>query len=506
MNRYKKVLVLLLCAVMAFCSAACRKAEEPAEEQVQLNMASGQAKPFGDALVREPGALITAQTDPITVSTLSSDTSPSYNYVRISGLLSEPLQNSVNYIASQLAESIATRTLPPYPGLDVYTEEDLVSASLDVVADVVFACNDIVSVLAEKTFGSTLFSCGEAAAATYDLRADKALGLADLFEEGFDYKSVIDKRVAEAFAAGDFNVLCSEAESEWTVSVSDDYAGVSADTPYYIDKNGINILFDYNTEGVSIEGTGPVSVTAGFDLFGESLMIAGGCDPNLYEDLSSSYTVLIPQNGVETVEYESSDDLGRDNIMVSVHSSYPADAPAAVRTQIDSFLDEYVPDENALIAKARKNRTEWLLWDRSAECTRIGDYYALACELTDNLEHDYWEHIHFQYLFDLNGDLLELDDVFGKGFDYKALLQQKLEDTISSVYSRYTLPEGVDAASLLEDGLSFRPGYDALYFETRPVLLTTVDAAGKELSFITPISVTVNYYELKPGELALTEK
>ncbi|MBR4150046.1 MAG: hypothetical protein IKR08_01550, partial [Firmicutes bacterium] len=82
MNRYKKVLVLLLCAVMAFCSAACRKAEEPAEEQVQLNMASGQAKPFGDALVREPGALITAQTDPITVSTLSSDTSPSYNYVR----------------------------------------------------------------------------------------------------------------------------------------------------------------------------------------------------------------------------------------------------------------------------------------------------------------------------------------------------------------------------------------------------------------------------------------
>ena len=503
MKKYKTIISLLLCLVVAVSAAACNKAELSDEKQ-QINTVEGTVKPDQSSGDREPGCFLYAASVPVTAGILSSEGAPVYSYVKISGLSDEKLQDSVNFMVSELAGGLATRTLPSYPALSIYTEEDLAGAELNVLADLSFACNDILSFTAKKTFGTTLFSCGEFAALTVDLRTGNTLKLSDIFADGYDYKSVIDAAVAGALAEGSYTALCAaSADEDDTVTAGSLFEGVGEDSCFYLDRNGVNLVFDCNTPGLEFEGTGPVSVTEGFGAFGENLLLGGGCDSLLYTDPQNSYSVLIPQGGLKCSEYSGSKDLGYDNLLISESFSYPEGSPSQVADAINAFFAAYVPDEESLGAKAKKSPLEWLLWNRSAVCTRMGDYYMLVCEFTDNVNNSYWETIREQHLFAHDGKELALSDIFAEGFDYKALITQKLDDALASSYSRYTLPEGISGSSLYDGGISFRAGYDALYIDTAPVLMSAEGSNGKTTSFSSSVSVTVNYYDLEKGTLTI---
>lgn len=503
MKTYKTILSAALCAVMVFSCAACAGAP-PEEPEPQINTVEGTVKPSQDASGRSAGAFLYGSAAPLTVSSLRSETLPYYNYVKISGLADDELQNSVNYMVSELAKGLATRTLPPYPSLSSYTEEDLGPAELNVVADLSFACNDILSFTAKKTLGTELFSGGEFSALTVDLRTGNTLTLADIFEAGYDYKTVIDAAVMKALEEGTYTALCTaNADEAEGVSADDAFEGVGEDCCFFLDRSGVNVVFDFSTPGLEFEGGGPIAVTVGYGAFGSGLLLGGGCDSLLYTDPQDSYGLLISQAGEAVTEYSSTDDLGSENLMISDTYSYPVSAPKSVSAAIDAFFETYAPDEQELSRRAKKTPGEWLLWNRSAVCTRMGDYYMLVCEFTDNINNSYWETIREQRFFSAQGEELGLGDIFADGFDYSSLIVGKISDALSSSYSRYTLPEGVSGSSLYEQGVSFRTGYDALYIDTAPIMMSFTDSNGKTTSFSASVSVTVNYYDLDDGVLTI---
>ncbi len=504
MKIYKKILVPALCAALALSFAGCRQAEPEPEPVENTIMVEGSSKPSESGAGRDAGRFIYAAANPVVAGLFSSDALPFYNYVKISGLSDGPLQDSVNYMVQDMTKALASSTLPPYESLKGYSDEDLGAATLDVSSDLVFSCNDILSFTATKLFGTASFSCCEFDSLNFDLRTQKELVLSDLFEEGYDYKAVIDPVVKDAAADGTYTVLCEGTEDvDDSVTLGPSFEGVGDGTKFYIDRNGIQIVFDYSTPGVVFSGSRPIAVTVGFAALSDGLLLSGGCDSRLYTDPDAAYTVLIPQNGGDEVVYENSEDLGLENLMISDSYSYPADAPRAVASAIDAFFDEHVPDEDSMLSRAKRSPADWLLWSRSAVCTRLGDYYVLVCELTDNISNSYWEVLKAQYVFDASGRRLGLGDVFAPGVDYEDLILRKLSDTLSKNYSRYTLPEGTDAQSLYDVGLSLRLGYDALYLESEPLLLTTEDSEGKELSFMNTVSVTLNYRDFKKGEITV---
>ena len=67
----------------------------------------------------------------------------------------------------------------------------------------------------------------------YDLKTGKELRLKDLFKEGFDYKSIIDKKVREDI----------EKEKELYFDNGALFKGVNENQAYYLNRDGIIVYF-----------------------------------------------------------------------------------------------------------------------------------------------------------------------------------------------------------------------------------------------------------------------
>ena len=78
MKKYKTIISLLLCLVVAVSAAACNKAELSDEKQ-QIDKVEGTVKPDQSSGDREPGCFLYAASVPVTAGTLSSEGAPVYS-------------------------------------------------------------------------------------------------------------------------------------------------------------------------------------------------------------------------------------------------------------------------------------------------------------------------------------------------------------------------------------------------------------------------------------------
>lgn len=406
---------------------------------------------------RTPGCLKYAWVNPLELRIAEKTDGYYLAYPIVAGLADEEVQNFVNEAILALGE------------------EDIKEGD-NCNVEVLFNCNDVLCVGASESDG-TAEGARPKGYITLDLRHGREMKLADLFAENCAFEAIVNSRVRAVLAEqGIMN-----------------YQGIKEDQEFFLDKEGLHIVFPNGKK-----------ICIGFDAFKDNWAVADGCSGKYYTDPTLSYGVILSQNDCVWKESEVSDTMERDNLWISEHIKYPGDAPRAMMDGISEIRSLLAPDKEALLAMAKKAKSAYILWNTDITCSKIGDYSVVHGEFTTNTRDDYWETEYYDHVYDANGRELALSDMFDPNFDYMEFLRDKLTDMMDSVYAAYEFPEDF-SMDILSD-LSFRIDYDALYVETRPVLLTHVSDDGTAVSFSAPLVITVNYYELNPVQLELFGK
>lgn len=376
----------------------------------------------------------------------------SASMVQISGLKDSEVQRKINRaIEDRFYEMYESSKLPPFRGVNIQMRKiDKNSASYTqgsrMYSYVGFNCNNIISVLMYKNYNfedsDSYVYLNDVDALNFDLNTGELIGLQDIFADGFDYVSYINKIIE------DYNLKLGDAEypdyyTEDNYTIFSNFETIWPECKFTLDNysGNLQLIFDYNTDFVASSNY--------YELFtidpGENNAIGKRFmgEDSLFTDETVSKVLLYDQQSSLVSDYhyeEKEGDLSHmdmfDETYLSTNESISKDVPEEIVEKAEKILkDKHSMDkeiEDYYRTVVTNNGTFWPsstsldAW-KSANNYFYGNYGVVNISQGFSVTGGYKDDSPTQYstksiVYDRNtGKELQLKDFFNTG-EYKKLI------------------------------------------------------------------------------------
>ena len=508
-NYIKKIIVILAAGALLMAASSCGVPQE-----------SFEVKPTNVSTVIEMAKEITSGisytiTEPISFNKQVTEDGEEglrrLEFLSIYGLNDTEVQNSINAALQANASLLYSDAAPAFNGIEEMPQL-AEGHSLNVISKNTWNSNDIVSVLTQKTLSDEANSIEYLDCITMSLADGRELKLADLFASDFDYLSVINEAVDEAleekWTLFDFNGELRQISAE---KLSEE-ALVDEDTKFFLDDRGVNIILHSDDTDILFSEPREQSICVGFERFGRNWVIAGGCNEELYADPSSMGYAMTYSGAENYIVDETIRDLDREDVWMLDAMYYPEDMPEELIECARAMLEEATISDEEAQSFAKSGAVIWASLNNEITCRKIGDYYVMRRETTDNIRNaGNWASETVCRVYDSDFNEVQLGDIFASAWDYTDVFKQKLTDSWSLSYGAagFVLDSGESTElssdtleELVESG-SFELGSMGITLYTRTLEITNADASN---TYLTPMSVFVPYGEFSLNHFALFGK
>lgn len=384
-----------------------------------------------------------------------------YNSLKVTGLKDERVQETINSEITAAIAELKEAPMPEYEGIEKSFSGKATGETITAKAK--GSINNILSVLVTKTVYQSGSAWTDTRTLNFNLRNGKKLSLKDIFKK----ESKPGTKLAEVCLAylEDNGGLKEKETPEFT-----------DEQKFYIDADGIHVLYDYATGGVETPGYKAVEAIAGFNSVYEGLDLEQCLTANsLFEDETESY-MLVPSEA-DTVESENNIP-DRTNLAMIQYLSWPSDIPDKVLKAVQNEA-EVSEDEINAVDRIVKAGSGIYHYNDMANCRHIGNYFNIFRSkslfgpgmLTEDK---------ICSVYDAEGRKLSLDDIFVQGTEYKKIIMKALKESLANYYDN----EKYDGKTLDEvyENLSFVLDRDGVGFWTQGLKLKNKNGDNHESS------------------------
>lgn len=460
MKRFRSFLAIFLALVLL---TSCGK---PAAENPAPEPPAAPAQTEAPAAPAEPGPQVPAapeyDSQPLFYEAwsnpLSSEETEEFHdpgnitYPVISGLKNSRLETSINHKIVNQVRRAAQWPIPPYRGtgaLDIPTFEG--DSSRGFWISIPFSCNDYLSFMGSYNLTDDNFShnFSDIWTMTYDLRTGKEIRLADLFAPGYDYKAVINERVAQALCSQGADTEYYRDDSvfwDWSPIMEIEYdsvklvapfKGIRDDQRFYLSQYGLFIVLNYENPELDFVGhyIEPFTVSISYSDFGDGLLLARGCNRELYHSGIDSRKVLILSLGGKMINEKVPLYTGDLPITADLLFTYPEHMDPGILEKMKAELESSAEPLSEYIRACRKDPDQSYYFNYTAYAQINGPYTAYNLmvsvpPLQDDGEYYNYENYH---TFDRTGRELSPEDFFDRNFNARDHLVQMFQEDYDSI-------------------------------------------------------------------------
>lgn len=457
-KRTKRVFTLLL---FAFLLIGCQDTDSPPETPHQPVETPAVHNTYVSSFkkINSPVHYVYMTENPLITETISKDPIEGFgeSYVQIRGLKDTDHQKKINETIKTFHENSRNLTIPPYRGIKRVLTEDYVLKEQFVNTYVTFSFNNLLSLVSNVNL---IYSNGLPSKDLYmdytdtltlDLATGKTLHLEDLFVNDADYKITLNNYIRR-FLDKEF---AYDEYQEWfgTTELVAPFKGIRENPKFFLSYNTLVFLLDaetpefntqYNTRYLNIPFLELKELLAIKERFSEGIK-------DLYTDESTPNVTMISSYDkyVTGKSYQEK----RNGVDYYVHYRYPPSMPQLV---IEDFLKNLNPEETP------PENIKTIYKEGSIGYT--GEFISASIDMNYSNNEDYFIFRNFFRIYTSEGQIITLEKLFQKEFDYKPMIMNTLKSSISNEQKKFS-PVLED----LYDSLMFRISGDGLYFTTNPI-------------------------------------
>lgn len=409
--------------------------------------------------VTTPVHFVAMTENPLEIVTIDESNGgiPGDSYVQIQGMKDQNLQEEINKKILAFHEQVKQVTEPPYRGIKRVLGEDMKLKDQSVYTYVTFSFDNLLSI---TSTGNLMYSNGKPSeelymdfsdAFTIDLATGEEVYFEDLFRNGSDYETLINNYI-KIYLDKEF---ASDEEKEWygASELISPFQGIRKNPKFFLSYNTITFLLDaatpefntrYNTAYLQVPYLTLKDVIAVKERFVDG-------QPGLYLNES-------PQNIMMISSYDkyvtgSSIQEEKEGINYYVNYRYPPEVPQSAVEDFVASLNLDEPPKEGVTSVYKEGSMFY-----------TGDFISATVQKNYTYDYEKFEFENAFRLYDLDGRILELENLFKPGYDYKSLIMSELQKMLASVNNR----EGISLKELY-DGLTFHINTGGLYFATESI-------------------------------------
>lgn len=421
-------------------------------------------------------------------------------YFQIKGLANQSVEDKINEQIKALYDDmllyVSGDRMPPYRGIKVFDlpERRLERSYLSITPD--FNCNNILSVAGNLSI--TYYNPGQnhthismTEGLNFDLTTGDKFMLQDVFTNDVNGLDIVNDHIV-----AELNRRNLTADYEYDryydrLTLIAPFKGVDKNQKFFLNEAGINIIIDYNNPEFNF---GFSSATINIPYFTEEGHVA---ITERFFDYTEESSLLfdIQQFAQQPTKRFLNDyqlDVAREfetykkeNIDWYVTFGHPTNLA-------DKFVEKLnqIRKEQEIEILQINKRSPINFADQNLYAFRMGSFVNISAHLYYHQGNE-TKWMEQKYVFDKNGNLVELADLFVAGYDYSSLLRAQLIKTIKE----YGYSPNLDVTALLEV-ISFSINDSSLSFSTNAVARGVEDG-------IQPIHFYISYKDIGPENLTI---
>lgn len=420
-----------------------------------------------------------------------------YTKVEISGLKDSSIQDSINQAISDKYSEIMETELPPYRGISSKVDTSVRKDSETVSMNVTGNYNNILSVLIICNVSRGGMHYIDCHTMNFDLNTGEQISLRELFPEDENCdtlnQAAADKLDAFGNRYGGGNVYDTSKEY-LMLSV---FKGIDENQKFYLSDKGIHLVFDYTNPEFYFPAFAPYEVEIGFDEVYEALNLGvfDRSGESLYTDEEDKYILVYGNEKMAESDKEVPD--GGANVHYGMNCTYPEGLPENVKEkagELNVFDDEFAASLKKEAASAPAYQYGYT---NDVRVNHIGNYYNLIHSVS-YYKANYWGEDTESFVYDVNGNELEISDLFREGADYEKVIKNFIEEKLS-----YDFPDGNYGGYTLEEvyeGISFSLDNYGLQIRTQPIKFTMEYG---ETDYESSVSIFIPYEEFGCDQMTI---
>lgn len=393
-----------------------------------------------------------------------------YTKLEISGLKNKDVQNKINRAISDKCIDIMEAELPPYRGIysvqDSSAEKKTEILSMNVTGNF----NNILSVQVICNVDRGGLHYVDAQPMNFDLNTGEEIALNSLLKE--EGSELINYAISEKL---DF--LSNKYEGGNIYDASKKYLmlsafkGIADNQKFYLTDSGINLVFDYTNSEFYSPSFEPLEIELSFkeavNILDLNRYLEGKSTGELYLEEENKY--LLVQGNEKKIESGKEAPQGGENLHFAMNCTYPTGIPQSIMIRISELdvFDESIAQP--LRSKAASSPGQQYGYTNDVKVNHVGSYYNLIHSVSI-YESSYWAESVEGFVYDMNGNEVELEDIF-IGDGYEAIIKECIEEKLSRDFPDGSYGgKGIDELYL---GIGFTLDSYGLQIKTQPIKFKT---------------------------------
>lgn len=405
------------------------------------------------------------QQNPVTVQTVEmenfSENAPDsylYTKIEVSGMEDGEAQKKINAAITEEYEAILNGT-PGYRGFTSRIDASQKKESEIISMNVTGNFNGILSVLINKTVRQSGVFYTDYQTMNFDVNTGEEIRIRDLFtEEGLDsLNTLIGSRLDAAAVQYHGGSPYDAAQDFQMLSM---FKGVTEDQKFYLDENKIHVVLDYTNPEFYQPHFTPYEIDVGFDRLYEGLLL------NRYAGSETDPKYLLVYGNGETRDVSSDVPEGSANLHYGLNCTYPEDMPESGKEKSAELAVFDAAFAEQLKSEAASNPGFQYGYTNTVRGNRIGNYYNLIHSVS-YYKANYWGETVTGIVYDMDGNIVALKDLFQSGVDYEAIIKDSIAEQLS-----YDFPDGNYGGKTIDDiygEISFTLDSYGLQIKTQPI-------------------------------------
>ncbi len=407
-----------------------------------------------------------------------SDNAPNqylYTKIQVSGLADTSVQDKINASIEAEYEKLVNQKLPGYRGISALINPDDVKDYEIISMNVTGNFDNILSIHIIKKVKQSGISYVDNYALNFDLRTGDTIQLKQLFKDE-------DCSSLNAYVGERLQVLGNVYEGGNIHDESVDYKmismfkGMPDDQKFYINESGIVLLMDYTNPEIYMTKYDAFDIAVGYDVFSQQLNLDAFAqtDAKIYTDTEVRY--MIPYSSGKSYEKLSEQLQPASNISLSTSFVYTDGIPEAAMLKGEELAGLDNELASALRSEAAAYPNTQYGYANNVNGKKLGNYYNIV-QSVSCYRANYWWDTKSAYVYDENGDLMELADLFKAGCDYEGIIKTQISEMLAADF-----PDSNYGGSSIDEiyaGISFYIDSYGLQIQTQPIKFNA-DSADKE--------------------------
>ncbi len=418
-----------------------------------------------------------------------SDNAPNqylYTKIQISGLADTSVQDKINAAIEAEYEKIVSQKLPGYRGISAVINPDVVKDYEIISMNVTGNFDNILSIHIIKKVKQSGIHYVDNYALNFDLRTGDTIQLKQLFKDE-------DCSRLNTYVGEKLQVLGNVYEGGNIHDESTDYKmismfkGVPDDQKFYISESGIVLLMDYTNPEIYMTKYDAFEIAAAYDDFSQELNLDAfaATESSIYTDTQVRY--MIPYSSGESHEKETQELQPASNISLTTSFVYMDGIPDAAMQKGDELAGLDNDLAAAISSEAAADPNNQYGYANNVNGKKLGNYYNIIQSVSCYRSNDWWN-TKSAYVYDENGEIIELADLFKAGCDYEGIIKTQISEMLAADF-----PDGNYGGSSIDEvyaGISFYIDSYGLQIQTQPIKFN-VDSDGRE--YESSVAVFVPY-------------